>query len=223
MRGGGVVFATQQRAYLRFCRRGTQALTLLHKAVCSVANFWIWDYPIAHGDVAASPSDGQPSKRCSLYLWKRAMDGRALTPTRFVVASVAACVSTGVVRNAFAQSTTWYLRSRATLRALVVCAVVLPTLTIPLQARGPEAIPDVTEQVIDAVVNIATSQRVGSLNNTQQPPALPNSPQQDEVFRDFLNQRGPGGNDQEGVAPPQLVRTCVTCRASSPARRSARP
>ena len=37
-------------------------------------------------------------------------------------------------------------------------AIVLPALSAPAQARGPESIADVAENVIDAVVNISTSQ-----------------------------------------------------------------
>ena len=37
--------------------------------------------------------------------------------------------------------------------------IAWPALTVRPQARGPEAIADVAEQVIDAVVNISTKQR----------------------------------------------------------------
>ena len=40
--------------------------------------------------------------------------------------------------------------------------MVLPTLSTPSVARGPDGISDVAERVIDAVVNISTSQKVGS-------------------------------------------------------------
>jgi serine protease Do len=43
---------------------------------------------------------------------------------------------------------------------MTVAALMLPVLAGPAQARGPEKIADVAETVIDAVVNISTSQRV---------------------------------------------------------------
>ena len=53
--------------------------------------------------------------------------------------------------------------------------------------------------MIDAVVNISTSQKVEARNNqTQQPPQLPNDPQLDELFRDFFNRRGQGGGNGGG-------------------------
>ncbi len=65
----------------------------------------------------------------------------------------------------------------------------------PAAARGPEGIADVAEKVIDAVVNISTSQTVeakggGSSTMPQLPPGSPF----EEFFDDFFkNRRGPGG------------------------------
>jgi len=83
------------------------------------------------------------------------------------------------------------LSGRPALAALAISAMVLPALTTaPLAARGPDNIADVAEKVIDAVVNISTSQNVARNNNTTQaPPSLPNDPQLDELFRDFFNNR----------------------------------
>src|SRR4029079_5394161 len=47
---------------------------------------------------------------------------------------------------------------------------------------------DVAERVIDAVVNISTSQKVEARNTPM--PQLPNDPQLDELFKDFFNRRG---------------------------------
>ena len=92
------------------------------------------------------------------------------------------------------------------LAAVAFSALVLPALTVPSLARGPDNIADVAEKVIDAVVNISTSQRVESRNNAQTPPQLPNDPQSDELFRDFFNRRGQGGDNQQGGnAPPRRV------------------
>src|ERR1700761_4231507 len=66
----------------------------------------------------------------------------------------------------------------------------------PAQARGPEAIADVAEKVIDAVVNISTSQTVeakdvpspGDRKSTM--PKLPPGSPFEEFFDDFKNRHG---------------------------------
>ena len=75
----------------------------------------------------------------------------------------------------------------------------------PRSARGPELIADVAEKVIDAVVNISTSQKVeATRNNTM--PQMPNAdPQLDELFRDFFNRRGPQGDNQNRERAPRRV------------------
>ncbi|MCA1472101.1 serine protease Do [Bradyrhizobium yuanmingense] len=70
----------------------------------------------------------------------------------------------------------------------------------PAHARGPDGIADVAEKVIDAVVNISTSQNVeakggGSNSMPQLPPGSPF----EEFFDDFFkNRRGPGGGSKGG-------------------------
>ncbi len=51
---------------------------------------------------------------------------------------------------------------RCTIVTLAGVAFVLPALFSPAAARGPDAIADVAEKVIDAVVNISTSQSLGA-------------------------------------------------------------
>ncbi|WP_061027497.1 Do family serine endopeptidase [Bradyrhizobium sp. CCH5-F6] len=67
-------------------------------------------------------------------------------------------------------------------------------------ARGPDGIADVAEKVIDAVVNISTSQTVeakGGGGNTM--PQLPPGSPFEEFFDDFFkNRRGPGGGSKGG-------------------------
>ncbi len=92
-------------------------------------------------------------------------------------------------------------QARQPLLAIVAVAVALPALVAPSLARGPEGIADVAEQVIEAVVNISTSQNVGARGNQQQ---LPNDPQIDDLFRDFFNRRGQGEPKGER-APPRRV------------------
>ena len=63
-------------------------------------------------------------------------------------------------------------------------------------ARGPDGIADVAERVIDAVVNISTSQKVEMRRGTA--PQLPQDSPLDELFRDFFkNRRGQGDNQGE--------------------------
>ncbi len=103
-------------------------------------------------------------------------------------------------------------RSRLTL----VAAISLVVLAAPAQARGPDGIADVAEKVIDAVVNISTSQTVDAKSggdsdsdsgggnkggdrgskrgaNPQLPPDSPFS----EFFDEFFKNRR-GGGDSKG-------------------------
>jgi serine protease Do len=87
---------------------------------------------------------------------------------------------------------------RPAIAAIALAALMVPALTVPSSARGPEGIADVAEKVIDAVVNISTSQNVASRNQGGAAPSLPNDPQLDELFRDFFSRRGPQGGDGQG-------------------------
>jgi serine protease Do len=95
-----------------------------------------------------------------------------------------------------------YAIRRPALTAIAVAAIALPTLSSPGFARGPEAVADVAEKVIDAVVNISTSQKVegrSGSGGTQQAPNLPPGSPFEEFFEEFFkNRRGPGGDDQQG-------------------------
>jgi serine protease Do len=67
----------------------------------------------------------------------------------------------------------------------------------PAAARGPEGIADVAEKVIDAVVNISTSQTVEAKNGAV--PQLPPGSPFEEFFDDFFkNRRGPGAGPKGG-------------------------
>jgi serine protease Do len=87
---------------------------------------------------------------------------------------------------------------RPALAAVAISILVMPMLAAPALARGPDNIADVAEQVIDAVVNISTSQNVAKNNLS---PNLPNDPQLDELFRDFFNRRGQQGDNNRGGTP----------------------
>jgi serine protease Do len=79
---------------------------------------------------------------------------------------------------------------------ILVCA--------PASARGPDGIADVAEKVIDAVVNISTSQTVdaskgGGGGDRGAMPQLPPGSPFEEFFDDFFkNRRGPGGGSKGG-------------------------
>ena len=88
---------------------------------------------------------------------------------------------------------------RVALAAVAASAMLLPAATSSAQARGPENIADVAEKVIDAVVNISTSQNVEGRGNAipQLPPGSPFEEFFDEFFK---NRRGgqKGDNNQGG-------------------------
>ena len=93
------------------------------------------------------------------------------------------------------------IRFRTTF-ALVLAATLASPLTVtPAAARGPEGIADVAEQVIDAVVNISTKQKVDLSPGTTQMPQLPPGSPFEEFFEEFFkNRRGPG-QGPNGNAP----------------------
>src|ERR1700676_15347 len=85
---------------------------------------------------------------------------------------------------------------------------VLVSASAPALARGPDGIADVAEKVIDAVVNISTSQTVeakGGEGRGAMPQLPPGSPFE-EFFDDFFkNRRGPGakGGDKATELKPR--------------------
>jgi serine protease Do len=81
---------------------------------------------------------------------------------------------------------------------VAVCLGAAAALTsMPALARGPEGIADVAEKVIDAVVNISTSQTVeAKVDGHGAMPQLPPGSPFEEFFDDFFkNRRGKGGGD----------------------------
>ena len=87
---------------------------------------------------------------------------------------------------------------RPVLATIVAGTLALPSLSLPAFARGPDGIADVSERVIDAVVNISTSQTVEAKGGPQAaPPQLPPGSPFEEFFEEFFkNRRGPGDNNQ---------------------------
>jgi len=90
---------------------------------------------------------------------------------------------------------------RATFAALAAGALLLPAASTAALARGPENISDVAEKVIEAVVNISTSQNVEGRGNAipQLPPGSPFEEFFDEFFKNRRGgQRGQGGQGGQG-------------------------
>ena len=92
-------------------------------------------------------------------------------------------------------------RLRPVVAAICLTATSL-LISAPASARGPDGIADVAEKVIDAVVNISTSQTVeakGGGDGRGAMPQLPPGSPFEEFFDDFFkNRRGPGGNSKGG-------------------------
>src|SRR5947208_10562508 len=86
-------------------------------------------------------------------------------------------------------------RLRPLLAAICLGAASVLISVPPALARGPEGIADVAEKVIDAVVNISTSQTVEAKGDGKGAvPHLPPGTPFEEFFDDFYkNRRGPGG------------------------------
>jgi serine protease Do len=83
--------------------------------------------------------------------------------------------------------------SRLGLAFFAAAAIAWPLMTEPAAARGPEAVADVAEQVIDAVVNISTKQTV-DISKGAVPDLQPGSPFEEFFEEFFKNRRGQGGN-----------------------------
>src|SRR5467141_3621099 len=84
-----------------------------------------------------------------------------------------------------------------------ICLGAASVLSAPALARGPDGIADVAEKVIDAVVNISTSQTVEAKGGGEGRGAMPQLPPGspfEEFFDDFFKNRrsGPGGNSKGG-------------------------
>ncbi|XUM22461.1 Do family serine endopeptidase [Bradyrhizobium oligotrophicum S58] len=96
------------------------------------------------------------------------------------------------------------------LRPILTAAVLAAGWALapaPASARGPEGIADVAEKVIDAVVNISTSQTVepkgGSSEGRNANPQVPPGSPFEEFFDDFFKNRrgGPGGRGGADNSP----------------------
>jgi serine protease Do len=92
------------------------------------------------------------------------------------------------------------------LAAAATAVILLPLGTQPAAARGPEAISEVAEAVIDAVVNISTSQKVEAKSGVDMPQLPPGSPFEEFFDEFFKNRRGKqGDNNQNRLPSPHRV------------------
>src|SRR3984893_8329341 len=97
---------------------------------------------------------------------------------------------------------------RVVLATTVVVAVAIPLVAGAAQARGPDNIADVAEKVINAVVNVSTSQSVDNRNSATPAPSLPPGSPCEEFFDEFFkNRRGQQGdnNNQNRPNTPRRV------------------
>jgi len=102
-----------------------------------------------------------------------------------------------------------FIRSsiRATLTAAAAVMVAIPLVVAPARARGPDNIADVAEKVINAVVNVSTSQSVDNRNSATPPPALPPGSPFEEFFDEFFkNRRGQQGDNNQNRPNTPLPR-----------------
>src|ERR1700733_13772578 len=103
------------------------------------------------------------------------------------------------------------IRALSSLRpwlAAICLGAACVAMVQPAQARGPDGIADVAEKVIDAVVNISTSQTVEAkggpaAGDRGAMPKLPPGSPFEEFFDDFFkNHRGgPGGGGNGDLQP----------------------
>jgi serine protease Do len=100
-----------------------------------------------------------------------------------------------MTRHLTSRNLSQILWSGCAIAALTAAIIIIPAR--PAAARGPENIDDVAEQVIDAVVNISTSQKVDA--RVSGLPDLPPGSPMEEFFDEFFkNRRGQGGGGGGG-------------------------
>src|SRR5580693_3780190 len=134
------------------------------------------------------------------------MDGRRLFPCLPLGTGALNCHEplSGALRTMLGQfrlrHLSRFMRHDAAIAAIAAALVVLPAP--PAAARGPENIADVAEQVISAVVNVSTSQKVdGHIGNL---PDLPPGSPMEKFFDDFFKHHH-GQNNDDGDSEPHRV------------------
>src|SRR5882724_12087461 len=100
-------------------------------------------------------------------------------------------------------------RSLRLMGLAITLSVASLLVSAPASARGPDGIADIAEKVIDAVVNISTSQTVeakGGGGDRGAMPQLPPGSPFEEFFDDFFKNRrggGPKGGDKNSDMQPR--------------------
>ena len=89
---------------------------------------------------------------------------------------------------------------RSSIAAVAGIALVAGSLTAPVAARaqshGPESVADLAEPLLDAVVNISTSQNVKTEGKGPVPPRLPEGSPFQEFFKDYFDSQKPEGGEK---------------------------
>ena len=89
------------------------------------------------------------------------------------------------------------------LAAAMVVGLPAPFSATDARAQGPDSVADLAENLLDAVVNISTSQTVAERRSVPLPQVPEGSPFQ-EFFDEFFDRQGPNGN---GGAEPRRVQS----------------
>ncbi len=76
------------------------------------------------------------------------------------------------------------------LAALAAAGVIVASLSAPAAARGPESVADVATPLLDAVVNISTTQTVGGTSSAVPAPKLPQGSPFQQFFDEFNGDNG---------------------------------
>ncbi|WP_425668459.1 Do family serine endopeptidase [Agrobacterium radiobacter] len=89
---------------------------------------------------------------------------------------------------------------RSSIAAIAGIALVAGSLTAPVaalaQSHGPELVADLAEPLLDAVVNISTSQNVKTDGKGPVPPKLPEGSPFQEFFKDYFDSQKPEGGEK---------------------------
>ena len=76
------------------------------------------------------------------------------------------------------------------LAAVVAVGVIAASMSMPAAARGPESVADVAAPLLDAVVNISTTQTVGGSSSAVPGPKLPQGSPFQQFFDEFSGDNG---------------------------------
>ncbi|MFK3692954.1 Do family serine endopeptidase [Agrobacterium tumefaciens] len=89
---------------------------------------------------------------------------------------------------------------RSSIAAVAGIALMAGSLAVPVAARaqshGPESVADLAAPLLDAVVNISTSQNVKTEGKGPVPPKLPEGSPFQEFFKDYFDSQKPEGGEK---------------------------